>query len=150
MEGEKMLYLCSHREYWASVWEQGCQQLQRRFSSWEGEMGSLNVPPMVPRRGRPSLIPRESPRGDTLRLERQITEPMQTHESAPTCFWGEADASPVQCMCSLSLSLCPAHPGLCNEGCCGCCPGKGLGKDSRGWHGIEGSGAGLKFRGKKL
>lgn len=54
------------------------------------------------------------------------------------------------CVYSISLSLCvPAHPGLCNEGCCGCCPGKGLGKDDRGWQRIKGSGAGLKFRGKK-
>lgn len=54
------------------------------------------------------------------------------------------------CVCSPPLALCvPAHPGLCNEGCCSCCPGKGLGKDTRSWHKMEGSGAGLKFRGKK-
>lgn len=111
MEGEKSLYLCSHGKYWASGWEQGLekgfQQLQSRSSSWEVKMGLLSAAPMVQRRKWPSLMSRESPRGDTPGLERQITEPMQTHEAAPHVF-GEM-VMPVPCnarVCSLSLSLC--------------------------------------------
>lgn len=115
-------------------------------------MVSLNAPPMVQRREWPALMSRESQGGDAPGLEKQITEPVQAHRAAPMSFWGEGGASPVQCMCVCAPFPCPSvpvHPGLCNEGCCGCCPGKGLGKDTRGWHRIEGSGAGLKFRGKK-